>query len=198
MGDYKIILGVTATIVGFIGYIPYIRDTLRGKTKPHIFSWAVWGTLETIGFFAQIVTGAGAGAWVTGTSALITFFIMFLALRNSDKQIQFLDWIALTGALLGILLWRLTDNPLLAVICVMLADALGFVPTFRKAYVKPAEETLTEYFLSAVKWSIALFALESFQLTTWLYPASLVLTNGLFVLMVLSRRNKRQYDSRRS
>ena len=70
----------------------------------------------------------------------------------------------------------------------MAADACGFIPTFRKAFHKPHEETLMEYALSVVKFTIALFALESFNLTTWLYPASLVLTNGLFVAMLLGRR----------
>jgi len=186
--DYKVALGITATVLGFIGYFPYVRDTLRGTTRPHVFSWAVWGVMETIAFFAQIAKGAGAGAWATGTSAVIMFFIVGIALTHADKQIRLFDWVALSGALVGILLWRLTDNPLLAIIFVTIADAFGFIPTFRKAYHKPHEETLIEYIFSALKWIVSLFALGSFNLTTALYPISLIFTNSAFVAMAFVRR----------
>ena len=190
MLDYRIILGVVATVIGFIGYLPYIRDVLRGKTKPHAFSWFVWGTLEAVAFVAQLTSGGGAGAWATGMSSAISFVIVVLAFREKDKQIKIFDWIALSGAFIGIALWRITNDPLLAVISVTIADALGFAPTFRKAFHKPQEETLIEYALSAVKWIIAIPALGALTLTTWLYPASLIVTNALFVTMVLIRRRQ--------
>ena len=115
---------------------------------------------------------------------------MVLAFREKDKQIKIFDWIALSGAFIGIALWRITNDPLLAVISVTIADALGFAPTFRKAFHKPQEETLIEYALSAVKWIIAIPALGALTLTTWLYPASLIVTNALFVTMVLIRRRQ--------
>ena len=32
----KDILGFIAIALTFIGYVPYIRDTLQGKTRPHV------------------------------------------------------------------------------------------------------------------------------------------------------------------
>ena len=69
-----------------------------------------------------------------------------------------------------------------------LVDTLGFVPTFRKAYQKPREETTTTFSFGAIKFAISLAALESFSLTTALFPAVLVLSNSAFVIMVLLRR----------
>ncbi len=85
----------------------------------------------------------------------------------------------------------MTSNPLLAVIAVTVADLFGFVPTFRKAFQKPFEETIIEYEMSAFKWFISIFALGAISLTTVLYPVSLIITNGLFVAMVLVRRNQK-------
>lgn len=39
----KEIIGVTAVLLAFISYAPYIRDILKGRTKPHVYSWFVWG-----------------------------------------------------------------------------------------------------------------------------------------------------------
>lgn len=188
--DYKSILGITAVVLGFIGYFPYVRDTLRGTTRPHLFSWIVWGVIEATAFFAQMVSGAGAGAWATGVSAVVAFFIAGVAFTHADKQIVLFDWFALAGAFIGIVLWRLTANPLLAIISVTIADGLGFVPTFRKAYAKPHEETVTEYIFSSIKFIVALPALGTFTFTTMLYPIYCVGMNAAFAIMALVRRKK--------
>ncbi|MCU6711451.1 TDP-N-acetylfucosamine:lipid II N-acetylfucosaminyltransferase [Paenibacillus sp. J5C_2022] len=40
---YKELLAIAATLLTYIGFIPYIRSILLGKIKPHIFSWIIWG-----------------------------------------------------------------------------------------------------------------------------------------------------------
>lgn len=192
LNDYKLILGGLAVVIAFIGYFFYIRDIVRGKTKPHAFSWLMWGLLEAVAFFAQIAKDGGAGSWVTGAGALIAIGVSIVGFVQKEKDIKFVDWLALSGGLIGIVLWQVTSNPLLAVISVTVADAVAFVPTFRKGYHKPQEETLIEYALSSVKWGIGIFALQSLNLTTWLYPASLIITNGSFVVMAAIRRRQLQ------
>ncbi|MDO8495140.1 MAG: hypothetical protein Q7S32_01245, partial [bacterium] len=188
MTDSKTTLGVIAVVVGLIGYAPYFRDILNGRTKPHFFSWFVWALLGGLAFFAQVVGHAGPGAWVTGCTAVICLVIAILALKKGEKEITKFDWLCLAGALLGIILWIKTKNPFSAVIFITLIDSMAFIPTFRKSYNKPGEETAVEYALAALKWTIGLFAIESFSLVTWLYPAVLIITNSLFVMMVLIRR----------
>lgn len=188
MVDYKIVLAVLATVISLIGYVPYFRNMLSGKTKPHAFSWLVWAVITSIGFAAQVVEKAGPGAWVTGFTALICFVVFGFALFKGKKDFSLFDWLCLLGAFVAIALWRITQDALVAVILVSLIDALGFLPTFRKGYHKPHEDTITTFGLNALKFFISLFALETYTITTWLYPVSLVITNGLFVLMVYVRR----------
>lgn len=75
-------------------------------------------------------------------------------------------------------------------ILITVIDTLGFAPTFRKAYHKPQEETLITFALSAVKFVISIVALSNYSTVTVLYPASLVLMNGLFVAMLIIRRKQ--------
>ncbi len=186
--DYKVFLGVFATILAFLSYIPYFRDIFKGATKPHAFSWLVWGVLTAIAFFGQIADGGGAGAWVTGFTALLCLSIFIAALVKGEKHVTLTDWLSLAGAGMALVLWYLTDSPLLSVVLITLIDALGFWPTFRKSYFKPNEETLITYVVSAVKFAIALVALERFTVVTALYPISLVIMNGAFAVMVAVRR----------
>lgn len=190
MMDLKTFLGIVAVVIGFLGYLPYILNVVRGTTKPHPFSWIVWAVLEAIAFFAQLASHAGPGAWVTGFSMIIAIGIAFYSLRTNRSAIQTLDVIAFCGALLGIVLWRITGDPLTAIVLVVISDALGFVPTFRKSWLRPHEETLTEYGLASLKFIVALFALQTFTITNWLYPVSLIITNGAFVIMSVIRRRQ--------
>lgn len=187
--SYLGFLGLLALAIGLISYIPYFRGILADQTKPHAFSWFIWGLLTAIAFFAQVTSGAGPGAWVTGFTAIVCFIIVGFALVKGEKKITLSDWVTFIAALATLPIWYATDNPLYAVILITLIDALGFYPTFRKSWHKPQEEVTVTYGLSAVKFAIALGALQNLNWTTALYPASLVLMNGAFVIMVLWRRN---------
>jgi hypothetical protein len=188
MLPYKVILSSLAVLIALISYIPYFRNIFLGRTKPHAFSWLVWSVLTGIAFAAQVVEKGGAGAWVTGFTAVACFTIFVFALFRGKRRFPLFDWLCLLAAFAGIALWVYTDNPAIAVVIVTLTDALAFAPTFRKGYQKPFEETASTFALSSLKFLIALFALESYSLATWLYPASLVLMNGAFVVMLLIRR----------
>lgn len=186
----KDFLGVLAVCIALYSYIPYFRDIFKGKTKPHAFSWFVWGLMTAIAFFAQVSGGAKAGAWATGFTALICFVIFGCALKYGRKNIVAVDWFFLGGAMFSLALWAVTKDPLASVLIITIVDMLAFVPTFRKSYHKPHEETVATYSLSALKFLIAMFALNTFTITTALYPLSLVLTNSLFVAMVYVRRGQ--------
>lgn len=187
---YKELLAVIATIISVVSYIPYIRDILKGKTKPHAFSWLVWSILVGIGFFGQIADKAGPGAWVIASTSLLCFVVFLFSLKKGEKNIVLLDWISLISAGVAILFWIFTEEPLLSVILVTIIDAIGFIPTFRKSFMKPNEETFSTYVLSMIKYALSIIALKNFSILTVLFPASLVVTNGLFVIMLFMRKKK--------
>jgi hypothetical protein len=188
--DYKIIVGGLAVVLGILAYLPYFKSIFYGRTKPHMFSWFVWFLIQGIAFFVQTLTGAGPGAWVTGLTSVMCLSVFIISLSRGEKNITAIDKVSFTGALLGISFWVITKNPLSAVIFVSIADFLGFVPTFRKSYFKPFEEATTIYALYVLVWALSLSALSSYNLTTVLYPASLLLTNGSFALMSIIRKKK--------
>lgn len=186
--DYKIIIGIIAVVLGIIGYVPYIKDIFLGKTKPHAFSWFIWSLISFIGFAAQVSDFAGPGAWVNFVFAFSCLVIFIFALWKGEKNILFVDWVNLSCALFSLFLWYITQSPFLSVILIALTDFFGFLPTIRKSYTKPFEETLSTYAISGLAHGISLFALTHYSVITAFYPASLVVTNGIFVSMVLWRR----------
>lgn len=127
-------LGGIAIAITLAAYFPYIHSILKGKTRPHVFSWIIWGITTFVVFLAQLADHGGAGAWPIGVSGVITFFVAFLAyLKHADRSITRIDWIFFVSALVAIPFWYVTSDPLWAVVLLTTVDTIGFAPSLRKA-----------------------------------------------------------------
>ncbi len=190
MVAFKVAVGILAVLIGLSSYIPYFHDLFAGKTKPHAFSWLIWSILSGLAFAAQIVERGGVGAGVTGISALACLIIFIFAWHRGNHDFPKVDWFFLLMAFVALLLWGYTKDPTASVILITLTDTLAFLPTFRKSYFRPYQETISTYALSSLKWLLGFWALENFTVATALYPLSGVITNCLFVTLVLVRRRQ--------
>lgn len=185
---YHLLFAIGAAFFNVSSYVPYVRDIFRGTTKPHPFTWFVWALINMIAFFAQLAGGGGVGAWVTATVAAGCLVIALLSLSRGERRITAFDWVCFCGALLSLVLWRLSDDPFLAIVFVTLTDGLAAVPTFRKGYLRPFEETPSTYLLGVIGFALEIVAFESFNATTALYPAFIVVMNIALVVLLLLRR----------
>jgi hypothetical protein len=176
--NYYLILGILAIIAGMAGNVPYLYNTIKGKTKPHSFSWLIWGILAGITFVIQVIKGAGAGAWVQAVIFLLASSIAIIGfIKNKILYVKKIDWICLILALLGIPLWIITKNPLTAIIIVSIVTLISVFPTLRKAYHKPHEENLATYIICLFQQIFSILALQSFTLTTSLYSFVWIFNN---------------------
>lgn len=188
MQSVKIIISAIAVVLAFVAYVPYFRDTINGKTTPHVYSWFIWGFLTTIVYALQVSAGAGVGSWVTLSVAVISFLIFFLGLRNGKKDITKSDTIFFILSLVALFLWLIAKEPVLSVILAVSIDMLGFFPTIRKSWNKPYSETLSLYELNSFRHLLSLLALQKYNVVTWLNPVVWILANALFSLMLIIRR----------
>lgn len=186
---YKELLSAAGIALTFIAFLPYIRSISQGVTKPHVFSWIIWGSVTFVVFLAQLADKGGVGAWPIGVSGIITLYVAVLAYRKeSDSSITRSDWLFLILAMTSLPLWYLTADPLWAVVILTTIDVIGFAPTFRKAYSRPFEEQLTFFALITVRNIISIIALQHYSLTTILFPAATAVACLVFILMVSYRR----------
>ena len=185
----KLIFSGLAIALTFVAFIPYIRSILQGVTKPHVFSWVIWGATTVIVFFAQIEAKAGIGAWPIGVSGAITVFIAALAfVKRSGITITFVDWLFLFAALGSLPLWYFTSDPLWAVVVLTGVDLLGFGPTIRKAYKCPYDENIPFFVLFMLRNTFAIISLEHYSVATVLFPLSVASACTLLLIMVSYRR----------
>jgi hypothetical protein len=185
------IIGLVAVLLGILGYLPYLWGIFRGSNRPHAISWLVWSLVSGLGFAAQLSQNAGPGAWAIGIGSALGLLVFSLSIKYGERTITRFDWLCLILAILAILPWLLTGSPLFSVILVVVIDALGFLPTFRKSWVSPHQEHLALYVIAILKLLLSLLALREITIITALYPASLIATNTIFVSMVVWRRMQR-------
>lgn len=186
--DKKLIVSIIAILLTFVAYAPYIKDIFRGKTKPHVFSWFIWGTAVAIIFALQLEAGAGPGSFITLSVAIISFFIFFKSLKNGTEIIKKIDIVFLALALLAIILWLVVKQPVISIILLTSIGILGFAPTIRKSWGDPYSETLSTYVISAFRHSLSVYALAEYNIVTYLFPVTWVIANALFAILLVARR----------
>ena len=185
----KSLISVVAIALTFALFYPYIRSILNGSTKPHTFSWVIWGFGTLAVFIAQMADGAGIGAWAIGLSALITCYVALLSwIKRTDLTITPADWVCLVSALLAVPIWAVTSNALWAVIILTAIDLVGFGPTIRKAFSRPHEEPVWFYAIAAVRNSLVILALQRYTPTTVVFPGAVGVACLAVALYISFRR----------
>ncbi len=186
---YKETLSAIAIALTFAAFVPYIRAVIRGATKPHVFSWIIWGTTTFVVFLAQLEGKGGVGAWPIGVSGIITMFIAFLAyVKRADITVTKTDLLFFVSAMVSLPLWYVTSDPLWAVVILTTVDALGFGPTVRKVYSFPHSESLLFFALFAIRNLLVIMALQHYSVTTVLFPAVIAAACVLLMALLTYRR----------
>lgn len=181
-------LGLIAVVLTFAAYIPYYRDILKGKTHPHVYSWSLWGLLTILIVALQIKGGAGAATLVTAAAGVLCLGVVGLSLKNGKRDITISDTVTAILGLIAIGFWLIADEPTVSIILVVLADLLAFYPTIRKSWNKPYSETLSLYVTNAIRFTLAVLAIESYTLLALLWPVTWVIGNILFSIVLVMRR----------
>lgn len=187
---YKEVLSATAIAITIAAFLPYIKGIIANTVKPHVFSWVTWGSTTFVVFLAQLEGKGGIGAWPIGVSGIITIFIAVLAyIKRADISITRTDWLFFIAAMSSLPLWYLTDDLLWAVVVLTTVDVLGFGPTARKTYHMPHTESLVFIGLFAARNLLVIGALETYNITTVLFPAAVGSACVLLMGMMVYRRS---------
>lgn len=188
--DIKIVFGIMATVVTIGGYIPYFRDIFAKKTKPHLYTWLVWGLTQGTATVGLIRGGGKWGAISLLVGTILVAVIFLLCFKYGTKNITRADSFTLFAALLAIIVWWQLDSPILAIVMVSLIDALGYIPTFRKTFVDPTSETIIFWICMVTTDVFALLANSQHNLLTMSYLITLSVCNSVVAVIIFTRKRK--------
>lgn len=179
-----ILLAITLRI--FAG-LDYFIATWKGKAQPNPVTWLFWGIAPLVAFFAQLQHGIySVEVWMSLILAIgpLSIFVVSLA-RRAAWRIGPFDILCGSCAAIGLILWQITNEPLVALGFSIAADIFGGMPTLVKIYNYPATEKISSYFLSAASMVITLLTITTWNVENYVFPLYIMLINVVIVSLGL-------------
>lgn len=181
-------LVLVSALLSFSGAFAYIRDMVKGKSKPNLVTWGLWG------FAPLIATGAALSAhadtWATvrifisGFSPLLVFISAFF-ISGSYWKLSWPDYACGFFSLIALGAWLLVGSPILAILLAAIADLLATLPTIIKAWKHPETETFYTYFIGLFTAGIILPAIPVWNIENSAFQIYLLLANTVLCFIVL-------------
>ena len=181
------ILAIVAGIIAIAAAIPYIRDTLQRKTRPNLVTWFTWTLLNGITAVAASAAGAKQTAIFATAVGVCTGLVVVAGLRDGLKKYTAFDVTCQVLAVAGIVLWRLTDSPDLAIVFTITASFVGSLPTYRHAWKLPHEETWQFYALDGFSAIVAIASVAHFTFADLGYPIYIAFSDYTIMGAILTR-----------
>ena len=188
MPDVAPVLGVLAGLAAVVNTIPYIRDIVRGTTRPHRGTWFVWAVLAIVVYGSQRADGASWSLIMAGAQALLTTLVFVLAVRHGEGGLTAIDAAFTALAAVGVIGWLVADEPIVATASVVAADLLAAAMMAPKTYRDPGSETLASFALASVGGALAAGAVGTASLALLMYPIYFCVVNAAIALLIFRRR----------
>src|SRR5580692_8591426 len=184
MMDVERIMGLLAGIVISVAQVIYVFNCLRKKITPSVLSWLGWACLMGTSLVSQI---AHKG-WQWSMTGIASSTVGCLVIAG-------VAWRSGLGFLLAGLgcvgIYVVSDNPWVTTVFAIIADGLLGIPTVVKAYREPALERSVAWLLGVVSSTMALIICVHHDLIYMLFPAYLLLFNGMMAVLTWGRRQVR-------
>jgi hypothetical protein len=175
---------VVGAIVASLGGFYYLYETIRGNARPNRVTWLLWGLFPMIIFVAQRAQGVEGLSWATFAAGFTPLLILLASFLNERAywKTEPRDFFLMAAAIVGIILWALTDDPNLAILLSLVADILAGLPTLIKAYRHPQTESWIAYAISTLGFGVGVLAIPSFTFENAAFIVYVFVLNGLLAV----------------
>lgn len=185
-------LVIISSLIIMGGAYAYIRDTIKGATKPNKVTWGMWSIAPLISAIAAL--SANVDPWSTvriflaGLLPLLIFICSFFN-EKSYWKLQKFDYACGISSLLALIVWSLTSSPSFAILFAILADIFAGIPTFKKAWTHPETETPTIFFAGLISASLIFPTLETWDIEHAGFLIYLLFLNSAFIIATMRKRH---------
>jgi hypothetical protein len=178
---------VLAAVLPLAGFASYLRDTMRGRTRPNRVSWSLWATAPLIAFAAELAQRTSLKV------ALLTFALgagpaLILAASFACPRAYWaptrLDLACGTVAVAALIGWAVTRRGDVAIALAITADALAAVPTIRKAWAQPGSESIGTYAASGAGSAITLLTISRWRFASFAFPLYVTVVCGAIAALI--------------
>lgn len=181
------IIGKLAGLLSFVAFILYYISIVQGRSRPNRVTWIILTVVGILILASYYASGARNTLWIPVAYTIGPLIAALLALKYGEGGATRLDIFCLIGCGVSVILWILTDSPLLTLLINIGIDFLGIVPTLVKSFVDPWSEDLLAWVVTVFSNLLNVVAIEKWEFSIVVYPIYMVLVNGFVVLFLLKK-----------
>ncbi len=115
------VVAVVAAVLALLGAVPYVIDTLRGRTRPNRATWTVYAVVGTLAVISSYAAGGRWSLLVGVAYAIGPVAILLASIRHGEGGWSPLDRSCLGLAALGLAGWAVSGDPRVGVVLHTLA-----------------------------------------------------------------------------
>ena len=181
----KEILSILPACLIIVGYIPYINGILRKKTTPAKATWIIWAFLDII-ILAGMYTANAMNNQILA-SCVGASIVSLLSFKYGIPGWTKTDKLCMSMAVVGIVLWKIFENPILGIMVSLIVIFLGSVPTFISALENPSRENKTTWIIFFISCVCALIAIPHWTLEDAAQPIIFFIIELIMVYILFCR-----------
>ncbi len=172
--------------IGALGTAVYLRDTLRGTTKPNRVTWLLWAIAPLLAAAVEVNEGVGLRALPTFMIGFMPVLVFVASFHNPTAvwKVRRIDYACGAMSVIGTVVWLVTRDGVLAITAAIAADFLAGVPTVMKSWTNPETETVHSYVGAVVSMSIVLLTIDHWTFDVAAFPLFIICMGSLEVFLV--------------
>jgi hypothetical protein len=182
------LIGIAAGTLSFVAYPIYIAEILRGNTKPSAVTWWILALSNVMLAGSYFASGARDTMWIPVSYSCGFLAVAVLSLKYGEGGWTTLDKLCLCGAMGSVLPWYFFNSPQITLLCIVMVECFGLVPTIRKTYRRPLSESRAAWIIATVGGLLNVCAIETWTLAVAAYPFYVLVTNGAVAYLASSPR----------
>jgi hypothetical protein len=186
----QIIFIAVSSALAFLSPFVYARAILKGQAKPHRTTRFVLLVITCLSTASLLAKNDQVAVWLAGVSAFQSVLIFILSIKHGMGGWSRGDIVCLLIAILGIVGWQTTNEPLIGLYFSIAADFTGMIPAIIKTYRFPKTEIASFFLLDVFAGFFSLLAVKSFTIQQFSYPLYIMLINFVMVILILRPRKK--------
>jgi hypothetical protein len=178
---------VASSVLVLVSPLVYARSIIQGITKPHRTTRITIALITVLSTATLLAQHDRVAVWLAAASALQGLGIFILSIKWGMGGWSRVDIACLCIALLGIIAWQSTSDPLLGLYFSIAADFVGMVPALLKTYALPHTENVWFFALDTIAGVLTLAAVSAFTPQQASYPIYIAVINAAMVILILYR-----------
>lgn len=181
-------LYITILLLGSASYIIGVKQILKNKYSPSLFSRVVW-LLLAINSFAGVLLSDSTNASVLLGAIILAgnLAVTLVSIKKGSREFGKLEYFCIAMLVVSGVVWILFSAPLVNLAISLFAHFIGALPTYKKVIVDPFSESTSFWSLFFLASLLSIFANGNTNFTSVILPIYFTLFDGSIFALTLRK-----------